>query len=194
MPITKERFAQGLTYEQWLDAMTRNKERFQENEGRVKLSKEDLEAFSKRPLNVAVIAEDWCGDVIANMPIVGRLAKETGKLNLRVFLRDKNPDLMDQYLNKGQFKSIPVFVFMDENFNELGSFHERPDSVTQKRAEKRLEIFKNNPEFGAPDAPIENLAEDALTKLQNEMAKMRDETHDFANGEVLKELRAIAAK
>ena len=194
MPISKERFAQGLTYDQWLDAMTRNKERFQENEGRVKLSKEDLDAFSKRQLNVAILAEDWCGDVIANMPIVGRIAKETGKLNLRVFLRDKNPDLMDQYLNKGQFKSIPVFVFMDENFKELGAFFERPDSVTQKRAEKRLEIFKNNPEFGAPDAPIENLPEDVRTKLQSEMAKMRDETHDFANGEVLKELRAIVAR
>jgi hypothetical protein len=191
MPITKERFDQGLTYEQWLDAMTRSRDRFEENEKSVKLGKDDLEAFS-RPLNVAVIAEDWCGDVIANMPIVGRLAKETGKLNVRVFLRDKNPDLMDQYLNKGQFKSIPVFVFMDESFKELGTFIERPESVTQERARRRREMFAQHPEFGSPDAPIETLPEETRTKIQAESARIRDETQDFANGEVLKELRRIA--
>ncbi|HLZ08242.1 MAG TPA: thioredoxin family protein, partial [Chloroflexota bacterium] len=121
----------------------------------------------------------------------GRLAEASGKLNIRVFLRDQNLDLTDQYLNRGQFRSIPIIVFFDENFNEIGNFKERPDSVTELRAKKRADIFAKNPEFGSPDAPIDQLPEDVRVRLQAAQATMRDETTPFANAEVVKALRAI---
>lgn len=194
MAIPRERFEQGLTYEQWLEVMTKNRDRFEENEKRLKIEQSDVKAFKDlpEPLNVAVIAEDWCGDVIANLPILGRLAKESGKLNLRVFLRDQNLDLMDQYLKEGQFRSIPVFVFLDKDFNELGVFTERPDAVTELRAQKRQEIFDKNPEFGPSNGSVENLPDDVRARLQGALAQMRDDTHDQANAEVVKELRQLA--
>ena len=67
---------------------------------------------------------------------------------------------MQGYLNKGQFKSIPVFVFFDDAFRELGHWIERPASVTEVRAKRRKEIFAAHPEFGSPDAPVDQLAED----------------------------------
>src|SRR5438105_4246885 len=173
--------------------MTRNQERFLESEKNFQPSREDLEALRglPEPVNVAVLAEDWCGDVIANLPVLGRLASDSGKLNVRVFLRDQNLDLMDQYLKHGQFRSIPVFVFLDQNFNELGHWNERPDSVTELRAKKRAELFAKNPEFGAPDAPMDQLPEDVRVRLQQATAAMRDETTPFANAEVVREIRAI---
>src|SRR6476469_299159 len=100
MAVTAERFAQGLTYDAYKAQMTRNQERFQANEQRVLLSDTDLAAFKAytTPLHVLVLAEDWCGDVIDNLPILGRLAAESGTLDMRVFLRDQNLDLIDQYL------------------------------------------------------------------------------------------------
>ncbi len=194
MAVSRERFESGLTYEQFKAQMTRNRERFEANERGVPLEPEDLESFRRlpRPLNVLVLAEDWCGDVIANLPILGRIAAESGKLNLRVFLRDQNPDIMDQYLLRGQFKAIPVFVFFDDDFNELGCFIERPASVTELRAQRRREIFQQNPEFGSPDAPVDQLPEDVRTRLQAELNAMREETAAFANAEVIRELRTIA--
>ena len=44
---------------------------------------------------------------------------------------------MDQYLNKGQFRSIPTLVFLDSEFNEFGVWIERPETVTKLREEKR---------------------------------------------------------
>ena len=143
-------------------------------------------------MNVLAIVEDWCGDVVANVPIIERLAKESGKLNVRYAQRDSTP-FIDRYLNKGQFKSIPVFVFLDENFKELGVFYERPESVTKLRAEKRADVFKNNPAFGDPSAPPDQLPEDVRTKLQAELQKMRDDTVGFANSEVQRELRELVA-
>jgi hypothetical protein len=193
--VTRERFEQGMTYDEYKAQMTRNRERLEANERNLTLTDEDLAPFRAlpRPLNVLVLAEDWCGDVIANLPILGRIAAESGTLNLRLFLRDQNLDLMDQYLNRGEFRSIPVFVFFDDDFNEVGRFVERPDSVTALRAQKRLEIYQQNPEFGSPDAPIDQLPEEVRARLAAATATMREETAPFATAEVVKELRAIVA-
>jgi len=196
MTIDRARFDKGLTYDAYKAQMTRNRERFVENEKRVDLSKEDVAAFRAlpRPVKVVVLAEDWCGDVIANLPVLGRLAKESGKLDLRIFLRDQNDDIMQRYLNKGQFKSIPVLVFFDEDFRELGHWIERPASVTEIRAKRRKDIFAAHPEFGSPDAPVDALPEEVRVRLQGELAKMRDDTTKFANAEVVRELREIATR
>ncbi len=196
MAVTRERFEQGMTYDEFRAQMTRNQERFAANERQLELDPEDLAAFKNlpRPLNVLVIAEDWCGDVINNLPILGRLAAESGKLNLRVFLRDQNPDLMDQYLNQGQFRSIPVFAFFDEQFREIGRFIERPDSVTRRNAERRLEMYARHPEFGSPDASISELPEAIRTQLAEETAAWREEIRPLNNRDVVRELRAIVER
>lgn len=193
MAVTAERFAEGLTYDAYKAQMTRNQERFEENEQAVTFDPEDLATFKNlpQPLNVLAIAEDWCGDVIANLPVLGRLAAESGKLNMRVFLRDQNLDLMDQYLKQGEFRSIPVFVFFDQEFNELGYFIERPDSVTEMMASKRQEVYAQHPEFGSPDAPVAQLPEEARTALMAAFNAMREESRPFANREVVRAVRAI---
>jgi hypothetical protein len=139
-----------------------------------------------------MLAEDWCGDVIANTPIVGRIASEVDTLNLKVFLRDQNEDLMNQFLKEGKYKSIPTVVFFDDEFNELGRWIERPESVTKLREEKRQTLYRDNPEFGSPSDPPDKLPEDARIKLTQAIAQMREETKPFADQEVVRELGEIA--
>ena len=196
MTVTRERFERGLSYDTWKDQMTRNRERFDANERSLALSAGDLGPFRalSRPLHVLVLAEDWCGDVIANLPILGRIAEATGTLDLRVFPRDENLDLMDQYLSEGTYRSIPVFAFFDERFNEVGRFIERPRSVTELRREKRAEIYASDPAFGSPDDPIDQLPEDVRRRLQEAILRMREETKLFADREVVKALREIVSR
>jgi hypothetical protein len=195
LAVTREQFDQGMTYDAYKAQMTRNQERFVANEEKITFQAADLDAFKKlpKPVKVVAIAEDWCGDVIANLPILGKLAKESGKLDVRVVLRDQT-NLIDSYLNKGQFKSIPVFVFLDDGFKELGAFFERPESVTAKRAEQRKQIFAENPDLGSPDAPADQMTEEQRAKYQQLSQAGRDATFDWANNEVVRELKAIAAK
>ena len=195
MAVTRERFEQGLTYEQFKAGMTRNAERFAANEQAFQPEPKDVQAFKDLPqaLPVLVLAEDWCGDVIDNLPILGRLAQESGKLDVRIFLRDQNLDIMDQYLKQGQFRSIPVFVFFDEGFNELGRFIERPDSVTERRAQQRAEIYAQRPEFGSVETPITQLSEDVRTQLMTALAPLRDASRAQDNQDVVAALRGIVA-
>ena len=193
--MDKARFEKGLTYEQFKQGMTRNRERLEDSERKVEVDPEAVRFFSSlpAPLNVVVLAEDWCGDVIANLPVLGRLAKAAPKLNVRVFYRDQNVDLIERWLNQGKYQSIPVFALFDERFRELGHWIERPASVTELRAKKRKEVFAKDPAFGSPDAPVDQLPEDVRTRLQGELQKMRDETLGFANAEVQRELRELVA-
>ena len=196
MTVDRARWDKGITYDEFKAAMTRNQERFAENESRVALDPESVRTFKSlpKPLRVLVLAEDWCGDVVANLPILGRLAKEVPTLDVRIFYRDQNLDLMERWLNQGKYQSIPVFVFFDENFRELGHWIERPASVTERRAAERKKIFAAHPEFGSPDASVDQLPEDVRTRLQAELQKMREGMVSFANGEVQRELRELVSK
>lgn len=195
MTMTKQRFDTGLTYDAFKAAMTRNRDRLEANEQKVSLDPETLRFFRglPKPLKVVALAEDWCGDVIANLPVLGTLARESGKLDVRIFYRDQNLDLMERWLNQGKFQSIPVFAFFDDDFRELGHWIERPASVTELRAKKRKEVFAKDPAYGSPDAPVDQLPEDVRGRLQADLQKMRDETTPFANSEVQRELRELVA-
>ena len=140
--VTKERFLQGMTFQQYLDQMGTNKEKFMEFLREVKIRPEDHEALKKlgKKLHVLVITEDWCGDALYNVPVFAKLVEGNPNVELRVFLRDKNPDLMDQYLNQGIYRSIPVFAFFDEHMNEIARFIERPPKVTEVVEKKMLEV------------------------------------------------------
>ena len=196
MTIDRARFSTGLTYDQYKDQMTRNRDRVEANEARVTIDPADLEAFRglKGPVHVLALAEDWCGDVIANLPVLGKLARESGTLDLRVFLRDQNKDLMQRYLNQGKYESIPVIVFFDDRFNEIGVFIERPASVTERRAEQRTEIHAAHPEFGEVGGPVDALPDEARARLTAEITKRRDDDVGWANREVIRALREIVER
>ena len=76
MSVTAERFNTGLTYEEYRAQMTRNQERFIAVEESVTFNDDDLAYFAnlEEPINLLAIAEDCSGDVIANLPVVGKLA------------------------------------------------------------------------------------------------------------------------
>ncbi|MBI4587204.1 MAG: thioredoxin family protein [Candidatus Rokubacteria bacterium] len=140
--VTKERFNQGMTFQQYLDQMGTNKEKFLEFLREIKIRPEDREALQRlgKKLKVLVITEDWCGDALYNVPVLAQLVEGNPNVEVRVFLRDQNPDLIDQYLNQGMYRSIPVFAFFDENMNEVARFIERPPKVTEVIEKKMLEV------------------------------------------------------
>jgi len=125
--MTKERFAQGMTPRQYLDQMTMNKERFHAVLTTTTIRPEDVALLERLggARHVLVITEDWCGASIASVPFVFKLGEHVPGLDIRVFLRDENPDLMDQYLKNGVYRSIPVVAFFDGEMQELARFIER---------------------------------------------------------------------
>ncbi len=161
MAVTSERFAQGMNVDAYKAQMTQNREVFERNEQAATVRPEDVAFFQglAAPLNVLVITEDWCGDALANVPVLAKLAQASGKLNLRLFLRDQNLDLADQYLKEGKYRSVPVFVFFDEQMRELGHFIERPARATAEMVAATAQLVAEHPELPDLGAPLDQLSE-----------------------------------
>ena len=125
--LTRERFAQGLTLEQYVARMTVNKERLARALALAAAEPLDAGMLDRlgRPRKVMVITEDWCGTSLAYVPFVASLLAADPTIELRVFVRDENPDVMDQYLKRGLYRSIPVIAFFDGEMNELARFIEQ---------------------------------------------------------------------
>jgi hypothetical protein len=75
-----------------------------------------------------VIAEDWCGDASNTVPIIARFVAQTPGFELRVLMRDRYPQVMDQYLTNGS-RSIPIVIALGEEYSELGHWGPRPTEL-----------------------------------------------------------------
>lgn len=138
--VTRERFEQGLTLPQYLEQMRMNRERFVQF-----MQAAAADGSLTRPgrkLNVLVITEDWCGDSLYQLPILARMVEGDADVELRVFLRDRDPDVTDQFLKHGRYRTIPVFVFFDEAMNEVARFIERPPVPGEGLAQHLKDLLK----------------------------------------------------
>jgi hypothetical protein len=147
--VTTERFAQGLTYEQWVATIDRNQEAFRENYEATELSEEDVRAFRELvgrpdgPARCLALGEAWCPDVFRGLPVVARIAEACG-MELRVFFRDQNKDIMAEFLNQGEHESIPTFVFYTRDHRYLCNWIERP-ALANEEMHLMRRIFENRP-------------------------------------------------
>jgi len=147
--VTPERFAQGLTYEQWVAAIDRNQEAFRENYEATELSEEDVRAFRELvgrpdgPARCLALGEAWCPDVFRGLPVMARIAEASG-MELRVFFRDQNKDIMAEFLNQGEHESIPTFVFYTRDHRYLCNWIERP-ALANEEMHLMRRIFENRP-------------------------------------------------
>jgi len=93
---------------------------------------------------VMMLAENWCGDVHRNSPLIAHIVEAIPGADLRVFFRDQNPDLRDTFLNNG-YQSIPVVVFFDKDWNEIGRWMERAHAATAKATNIRAKTLDTAP-------------------------------------------------
>jgi hypothetical protein len=99
-----------------------------------------------------VISEGWCGDAAQLLPIINKMAIDSGKIEFKIVLRDENDELMKLFLTNKK-KSIPVMVVVDkETGSVLGKWGPRPKGATDL-------ITDYKKEFGVID-------ETAKTNLQ----------------------------
>ncbi|MGB9665614.1 MAG: thioredoxin family protein [Ignavibacteria bacterium] len=103
-----------------------------------------------------VITEDWCGDSAQTLPVIVALANLNKNIDLKILLRDSNPNLMDLYLTHGK-RSIPKLVVFDKELNEIFQWGPRPlaaksiaDELNKKGIEKQ-EIIKQIHQWYAKD-------------------------------------------
>ncbi len=197
--FTTERLAQGMTVQQFEQSMTKNQELFKKNSETAVIRDEDVHFFGHLPQKVTIvtIAEDWCGDVIAGLPVVQQLAQRAGAPEIVVFLRDQNTDLIDSYLKEGKYRSIPVFILLDEHLNELGFVIERSPKATAGLVEAAKAALQSDPSFapeGTSAFEFDKMSDEGKKAVSAALTQARAEHGSEWNQELINEFREIIQK
>ncbi|GBD11127.1 hypothetical protein HRbin23_00778 [bacterium HR23] len=158
--VTADRFAKGLTYQQFLAQAKVNLDQFQKWYDEFTPKPDDLAFFRramalpKGPAKVLALGEDWCPDVYRGLPVMAKIAEAVG-LEFRVFPRDQNLDIMDEFLYQGQFRSIPTFVFYTKDMKYICHWIERPALANKEMAEITEQLKREMPNAKEEDLRAE---------------------------------------
>jgi hypothetical protein len=133
--VTPERFEQGISWADWMARIDRNQDKFAENyEG---FMPDPADIFAIKDLvqrgnsKCLALGEAWCPDVFRGLPVIAKVAEQTG-MDLKIFFRDENLDIMNEFLNRGEFQSIPTLVFYNQDHQYLGHWIERAKKVADE--------------------------------------------------------------
>lgn len=88
---------------------------------------------------ILIISEPWCGDASATVPALSKFFESYNEV--RIFLRDSDPTLIDQFLTDGS-QSIPKVLILNDNFEVMETWGPRPQYGLEL-----LKKFKENPEI-----------------------------------------------
>jgi len=80
-----------------------------------------------------VITEPWCGDAAHTLPFIYLLSKLNKKIELRIELRDSEPNRIEKYLTNGT-KSIPILIGRNKHGEDQFVWGPRPDPLVQLRS------------------------------------------------------------
>jgi len=123
----QERFAAARTFPDFLSHAVANAELWRAVYAHARVDDAALARAASLggPWHLLVLVEDWCGDAVNTLPVLGRLAEHASNIDLRVLGRDTNLDLMDAHLTNGS-RSIPVVMILDATYRERASWGPRP--------------------------------------------------------------------
>lgn len=172
----------GLTPQQFIGSMSKNRERFQEWMGSFHWPEEERPYFEslrhRDDLRCLILAAEWCGDVVRNVPVVFQALEPTG-IPVEVLIMEEHPDVMDQFLTMGG-KAIPIVIFTDAGGFVLGHWGPRP-----KHVQEAMTAFKlANPDRDAPDY------QEKLAEARKEMGRRYGEGTGY-HSIIVSELREL---
>lgn len=143
-------FDKGMSRQQYIDKMSVNKEEMLQVYDNFQLTADDrafFEPFQSRNWRVIVLTADWCGDAMLCVPVMMRIA-DVASIEMSLLIRDDNLELMDQYLTNGKSRSIPIFIFIDEDGNEKAVWGPRAPEVQQLIEDLQSRLpSKEDPQF-----------------------------------------------
>lgn len=175
------KWGQGISPKSFMEGMTKNKDAFASWHDKFAWPNGELQDFyeslnNRDDLRCVILAADWCGDVVRNVPVVMR-AMETAGIPTEILIMEQHLDLMDEHLTMGG-RSIPVVFITDTGGAILAKWGPRPKYVQ----EVMIEFKANNPDREAPDY------QDNLAVCRKEMLRRYGEDTGYQTV-ILEELR-----
>ncbi len=106
-----------------------------------KVDADQIQQLESKNFNgkILIISEPWCGDASATVPAVSKFFAAAG-IEVRIFLRDSDFSLIDQFQTNGT-QSIPKVIIVNDDFSVKADWGPRP-----QYGNELLKKFKENPD------------------------------------------------
>lgn len=135
----RAKFEQGLAYETYVKSGTPAQREDWQRFERVTRDHASLDSHQRsalrdfvRKVNILVVSGLWCGDCLAQCPLLAIIADECPDLiNVKFLDRDKNLDLAEQVRICGGLR-VPTAIFMNEDFEFVSIYGDK--SLARLRA------------------------------------------------------------
>ncbi|SUA49581.1 Uncharacterised protein [Paenibacillus thiaminolyticus] len=173
----------GIRPQAFVDGMQKNKEAFVSWYDQFAWADEEDKSFFESlqyrdDLRCLILAADWCGDVVRNVPVVFR-AMEAAQIETEVLIMEQFPETMDHFLTMGG-RSVPVVIFADTGGHVLGQWGPRPSDVQAHM----IRFKQENPDREAPDYP------DKLKAVRQQMMETYGEGTGYQT-RIVRELKEL---
>lgn len=189
-------FQQAQTWPQFLDSMKVNRQAAENNYAAFVLTASDRAFLTGLPgvTDVLVLAHDWCGDVVANLPLFARIEAETGKLRLHIVPKDPdNLDIGKLYPHTDGTIHIPLYIFFDAQGRERGHFIERTQAITDRMGQTILAFWAANPRMEGRGQDFSTLTPEVRKALFEKLGADRILCRDLEKRTILETLGRILA-
>lgn len=135
-PMDSDHWARGLTVDAYIEEMQNCRRAMRRRVETVRLTPFERNLFSEltATIHALVFTEDWCGDSLMNLPILAQIERIAPGMEVRIFPRPDWPDLQRYFTGRG-IQKVPVFAFLDAEFNEIGVWIERPKRANEPVAQ-----------------------------------------------------------
>jgi hypothetical protein len=87
---------------------------------------------------------------VRELPVLARVAEAAG-IEFRIFPRDENHDIMNEFLKEGLYMSIPVAVFYDQGHEYICHWIERSQVAGREQGEIEAAIRAEQPDISDQD-------------------------------------------
>lgn len=109
-------------------------------------AKNKISAFAER-VTWLLITESWCGDAAHIVPAINKVAEVNDNIDLKIVLRDENPELINAFLTNGA-RAIPKLIMIDNASGDiLNTYGPRPSEATAYVNRFKAKYGKLTPEF-----------------------------------------------
>ena len=129
----KDLYEVGESFESCVGSGSKSERaRIPKNTSRINLSEELINKIATYPnkVNCLVSGEIWCPDFQLNISVLKKFVDINDNFDISVITMGRGKKFMSEALNieKENFKG-PTIAFLDENYEIIGIFEERPKSV-----------------------------------------------------------------
>ena len=155
--VTPQRYETGMqSFAEWQGAIENRQEEFQRHYDEYEPDADDIAAIrqlvQRHGVKAMVIGEHWCPDVWRGLPTLAKLGEQSG-MEVRSFMKDDNKDIMAEFLNRGEFESVPTIVFYDRDHKYLGHWIERAKLADEQMPAVRATVMPPADQMPARDTP-----------------------------------------